>query len=60
MKDVTESFCTSCDWHGDGEGITGCPICGQPITTLDSAEESNKIEEYPEDIIRAAEEDESL
>lgn len=59
MKQVQESFCTSCQWHGDGEGITSCPLCGLPITALDvnAPEASEDLEEYPEELIKESEEE---
>jgi len=56
LKQISESFCTACEWHGDGKGLTGCPICGQPVTTLDlDAETSSQdTEEYPEEMIKEA------
>jgi len=46
LKQILESFCTACAWHGDGEDITGCPICGEPITTLDlSSEQATEDED---------------
>lgn len=59
MKSASESFCTSCEWHGDGEGIANCPICGSPITGLDLnlQESSEELEEYPEDLVKESEED---
>ena len=59
MKQILESFCTACEWHGNGEGLTGCPICGEPITALDLSSENvvNDPEEYPEDALKKTEEE---
>lgn len=55
MKKV-ESFCTGCEWKGDGAGLSVCPLCGAPITALDVDENIPKgAEEYPEEALKAAE-----
>ena len=60
MKTHLESFCTSCEWHGEGAGLTNCPICGEPITSLDigGTEVVADEEEYPKEALADAEEDE--
>lgn len=60
MKPILESFCTACEWHGDGKGLTGCPICGQPITALDLSPQtpSEDPEEYPEEMIEKVRDEE--
>ena len=64
MKQVLESFCTSCEWHGDGTGLAGCPVCGEPITTLDVSAENNlndeAEEEYPEGMVKEVEDEDAL
>jgi hypothetical protein len=53
-----ESFCTACEWQGDGTGLTACPVCGQPITSLDVGAEPANDEEYSEEAMKkSAEED---
>lgn len=52
MGKISESFCTSCQWHGEGEGLTDCPICGAPITFLEADKEvETEKEEYPENLV---------
>ena len=51
-----ESFCTACEWQGDGTGLAECPICGAPITALDVDEHTSKgNEEYPEEMLQKEE-----
>ncbi len=53
-----EAFCTVCEWRGDGTGLVACPICSQPITTLDVDEDVvSKNEEYPDEVLKDAKED---
>lgn len=62
MKQILESFCTACDWHGDGKGLTDCPICGQAITALDLSSEapSEDPEEYPAEVIKKARDEDEV
>lgn len=51
-----ESFCTACEWKGDGTGLAACPICAQPITTLDVGEgEGDGPEQYPAELLKKEE-----
>jgi len=48
-----ESFCTGCEWRGDGAGLSACPLCGAPIAALDVDESApKKDEEYPEKVLK--------
>lgn len=51
-----ESFCTACEWKGDGAGLATCPLCGAPIAALDVDENAPKNnEEYPAEAMKDVE-----
>lgn len=55
-----ESFCTVCEWQGDGAGLACCPICGQPIASLDVGAEPAGNEEYSEEALKKSADEEDI
>ncbi|MFA6492984.1 MAG: hypothetical protein WCV58_02535 [Patescibacteria group bacterium] len=58
-----QAFCPNCEWTGNAEGITSCPVCGANLSSLDSFEEeeavAGKEDKYSADLISKVQEENS-
>jgi hypothetical protein len=50
-----DAFCPNCEWTGDAEGITNCPVCNAELSSLDSFDEDEALtddkDKYPAEFL---------